>query len=266
MTLYLIQDARFFHRVQYQNHDTQDGIFSMKKIRIILADDHDLLHECLATLAIRDDCGIQFVGNVKNGYDLLKVVRNVKCDIILLDIIMPGPDSLDILKTLKIEFPHIPVLIVSGLPEDGFAVRYLKAGASGYFSKERSFDELFQSIRKVFNGQTAISSSISKKMVLKALQKETPVTHELLSDREYQVMCLMSSGKTLSEVAKELCLSPKTISTYRNIILEKMGWKNNAQMMFYCISHGLCDPHLQVKELIHFQAKDYTVPWVNKGI
>ena len=79
-------------------------------------------------------------------------------------------------------------------------------------------------------------------------------------------MCLMSSGKTLSEVAKELCLSPKTISTYRNIILEKMGWKNNAQMMFYCISHGLCDPHLQVKELIHFQAKDYTVPWANKGI
>ena len=161
----------------------------MKKIKVILADDHDLLHECLATLAIRDDSGLQFVGNVKNGYDLFKVVRNVECDIILLDIIMPGPDSLDILKTLKIEFPQIPVLIVSGLSEDRFAVRYLKAGASGYFCKERSFDELFQSIKKVFNGQTAISSSISKKMGLNGFQKEKPVTHELLSDREYQVMC-----------------------------------------------------------------------------
>ena len=215
----------------------------MKETRVIIADDHDMFRECLTALLRQNSCGIQIVGHADGGIALINLVREIECDLILLDIVMPGPDSLDILKTLRTEFPHIPVLMMSGLPEDEFAIRYLKAGASGYLCKDKSIDELLESIKKVSNGHTAISPVIMDKLALGNLQKEVLTTHEILSDREFQVMCLMSSGKTLAEVAAGLCLSPKTISTYRNNIMEKMGWENNAQMMHYSISCGLCDPN-----------------------
>lgn len=218
----------------------------MNKIKVIIADDHDLFRECLYSTLEREDHGISVVGHVKNGNDLINLARKVKCDLILLDIIMPGSNSLDILKTLKAEFPIVHVLVLSGQPEYVVAPRYLKAGASGFFSKGDNIKDLFPCIRKVFNGHIAISQETSERLALESLQPDKPVSHEVLSDREYQVMCLMSSGKTLSEVADELCLSPKTVSTYRNNIMEKMGWKNNAQMMSYCLSHKLCEPHLEI--------------------
>lgn len=218
----------------------------MRKTRIIIADDHDLFRESLVARFERDQSDIQVVGHVNGGHALLDLIVDVECDIILLDMVMPGSDSLDILKILKTEFPHIKVLMVTSMPEEAFATRFLKAGASGYLLKEMSFDKLLQSIMKVFNGHMAISSVIKDKLTFECLQKEDVVTHEILSDREFQVMCLMSSGRTLSEVANELYLSPKTISTYRNIIMEKMGWDNNAQMMHYCLSRGLCDLQLPV--------------------
>ena len=173
-----------------------------------------------------------------DGQDLLKKVRKNKYDIILLDITMPGRSGLDILKQLKIEKPQIPVLILSIHPEEQYAIRTLKAGASGYLNKEAAVDELVEAIQRVFRGGKYISPALAERLA-DSIVNENESPHEYLTDREDQIFRKLSSGKTVSEIASELFLSVKTISTYRRRILDKMGMKTNAELTYYAIKNNL---------------------------
>jgi len=147
----------------------------------------------------------------------------------------------DILNQLKNQRPELPVLILSMHPEEQYAVRVLRAGASGYLTKERAPDELIAAIRKVSAGKKYVSSSLAEKLAFELETDTEKPLHETLSDREYQVMCMIASGKTVKQIAEELFLSVKTISTYRSRILEKMKMNNNAELTYYAIKHGLVE-------------------------
>jgi two-component system invasion response regulator UvrY len=154
---------------------------------------------------------------------------------------MPGMDGLDVLKQLKIEKPHTPVVILTVHPESQYALRILKAGASGYLTKASADEELIRAIRKVHRGGKYISPSLAEKIAF-ALDEDTrKLPHEMLSDREYQVLCLIGAGKTVSQIADGLALSVKTVSTYRARILEKMHMANNAELIHYAVQNGLVD-------------------------
>ncbi len=160
-------------------------------------------------------------------------------DVALLDITLPGKSGLDLLKELKAEWPRLPVLVLSGHKEDQFAVRVLKAGAGGYVTKESAPEELAKAVRKVLAGGRYVSPALAEKLALGVNKDLTRTPHETLSDREYDVMSRIASGKTVTEIAEELSLSPKTISTYRARVLEKLGVKNSAEIVQYAIRNGL---------------------------
>jgi len=208
------------------------------KIKVLIADDHVVVREGLAQLLSKTD-DIVVACEAGNGQQVLENV-NDDIDIVLLDISMPGKPSLETLKDIKLNYPKLPVLVLSMYSEDRFAVRYLKAGASGYLTKESAGDQLVKAIRKVYDGFKFISPQLTEKLAFSVFDTDKS-PHETLSDREFQVMCLLASGKTVSEIAKELCVSPNTISTHRVRILEKMNIKNNAQLTLYALQNGLVE-------------------------
>jgi two-component system invasion response regulator UvrY len=171
---------------------------------------------------------------------LTKVGKN-DLDLVVLDIAMPGRGGLDVLKEIKSQRPELPVLILSMYPEEQYAVRVLKSGASGYLTKESAPIELVKAIRQISQGKKYISPSLAEKLVVDLEVSPDRPPHETLSDREYQVMCMIALGKTLKEIADELSLSIKTISTYRSRILEKMNMKTNAELTHYTIKNRLVD-------------------------
>ncbi len=207
-------------------------------INIIIADDHPIVRAGLKQV-IAEDSFITVAGEAGNGAELLEKIRQRAYDVVLLDLTMPGMDGIDVLKQLKIEQPHLPVIILTIHPESQYALRILKAGASGYITKESASDELIKAIRKVHGGGKYITPSLAEKIAFALDQDNVRLPHEALSDREYQVLCLLGSGKTVSQIADELALSVKTVSTYRTRILEKMHMENNAELIYYAVQNSL---------------------------
>ena len=180
--------------------------------RIIIADDHEIVRAGLKQI-IADDPDLSVEGEAGDGQELLEKLRKKKFDLVLLDMKMPGRSGLEILKQLKIEHPSLPVLVLSMHSEEQYAVRTIKAGASGYITKETAPDKLLEAIRRVCGGGKYISQSLAEKLADSISDSQSKPPHEYLTDREFQVMCMIASGKTISDIARELFLSVKTIST-----------------------------------------------------
>jgi DNA-binding NarL/FixJ family response regulator len=179
-------------------------------------------------------------GEARNTREALDLVWKQDWDVVVLDITMPGRSGLDALREIKKSKPRLPVLVLSMHPENQFAVRVLKAGASGYMTKESAPDELVGAVKKVLAGGRYVSTALAETLAA-SLSNNQRAPQEKLSDREFQVLRLIASGKMATEIARELSLSVKTISTYRTRILEKMGMKNNAELMHYAIQHRLVE-------------------------
>jgi len=207
-------------------------------IRVIMADDHPIVRAGLKQILLEDE-GIQVTGEAARGSELLEAVRRQEYDVVLLDLTMPGMDGLDVLKQLRLEKPALPVIILTMHPESQYALRILKAGASGYLTKASAADELIRAIHKVHRGGKYISTSLAEKIAFALDEDIDKLPHETLSDREYQVLCHIGEGRTVSQIADALSLSVKTVSTYRTRILEKMQMETNAQLTHYAIQNGL---------------------------
>ena len=207
-------------------------------IRVLIADDHAVVREGLKRI-VAQNADMTVVGEAGTGHEVLAFVRARDCDLVLLDLSMPGKDGLETLKELKLVKPGLPVLVLSVYPEDQYAVRLLRAGASGYLTKDSAPEELVAAIRKVSKHGHYVSAALGERLALLIESPDDRAPHERLSDREYRVMILMASGKTATQVADDLCLSVKTVSTYRMRALHKLGMKTNAEFAFYAMKEGL---------------------------
>jgi DNA-binding NarL/FixJ family response regulator len=209
-------------------------------IKILIADDHPVVRKGLGEI-VKKAFDMVMVDEASNGQEVLERVLKNDYDVVLLDISMPGRSGLDILKELKGQKPKLSVLVLSIYPEEQYAVRVLKAGASGYLTKESAQDELISAIQKVSTGRKYITPSLAERLALDLEMGAEKPPHESLSDREYQVMCMIASGKTVKEIAEELFLSVKTVSTYRARLLDKMRMKSSAELTHYAIKYRLVD-------------------------
>lgn len=210
-------------------------------MRVLIADDHAVVRRGLEQI-LADAYPDLVCGEATNAEDAIQRVDEGDWDVVILDISMPGRSGLDALKEIKRIKPGLPVLVLSIHPEDQYATRVLRAGASGYMTKETAPEELLNAINKVVAGGKYVSAALAEKL---AVDLETEVgeapPHKRLSDREYEVLLLIASGHTISEIAEKLSLSVKTISTYRSRILEKTGLKSNAALVQYAMTYGLVD-------------------------
>ena len=209
-------------------------------IKVVVVDDHAVVREGLKRI-ITENVGMTVTGEAADGHEAMLVIKSEPCDVVLLDITMPNKNGLDVLKELHAESPRLPVLVLSMHGEDQYAIRVLRAGAAGYLTKDSAPAKLVQAIRKVVRGGKYVSPTLAERLVYDLGPGSDKAPHEILSDREYQVLCMISSGKTVTEIAEELSLSVKTISTYRVRILEKLKMKNNAEITRYAIKEGLVD-------------------------
>lgn len=207
-------------------------------LRILLADDHAVVRQGVKQILAESFTEATF-GEAQNVQVLQKLVEKEHWDIVVLDLAMPGGNGLEALKQIKQAKPQVPVMILSMFPEDQYAVRAIIAGAAGYMNKESAPEELVQAIRKILRGGEYISTTVAEELVLYARHKDDRPLHKQLSDREYQVLCLIASGKEVKEISNELGLSAKTISTYRTRLLDKMNMKTNAELTHYAVQNGL---------------------------
>ncbi|MDA0691071.1 MAG: response regulator transcription factor [Nitrospinae bacterium] len=210
------------------------------QIKILIADDHPLFRQGLKHTFLETE-DIRVTGEVENNDDLITTIKNHPPDeytLVLLDITMPGKSALDVLKQLKLEYPKLPILMLSVYSEDQYAVRFIKAGASGYLTKESAPDLLVEAVRKVARGGKFASPRITEKLAFDFGDSNKPL-HESLSDREYQVFSMIADGMSLTEIGVQLSLSVKTISTHRTRILEKMKMKKNTELIHYAINNNL---------------------------
>jgi two-component system, NarL family, invasion response regulator UvrY len=205
-------------------------------LKLLIADDHALFREGVKQILQENFDGL-VLDQASNGYEVLDKISGNDYDLLLLDIAMPGISGLDVLKQLRIIRPKLHVLVLSMYPEGQYAVRAIRAGASGYLTKRSASDELIEAIKKVSNGGIYVTAAIAEKLMVDFRPDTGKPSHELLSDREFQIFCMISSGKTVSTIAEELNLSVKTVSTHRVHILEKMKMKNNAELTNYAIKH-----------------------------
>ncbi len=208
--------------------------------KILVADDHEVVRKGLMKVLAETLQPIE-VDEARNGQETVSKVRKSEYDLVVLDIKMPGKSGLDVLKEIKQHRPKLPVLILSMHPEEQFAIRAMRAGASGYLTKECAGDELVLAIRKALKGERYISGSLAQILAGELDSDSEKPLHEILSDREYQVMLMIASGKPVGAIARELCLSVKTISSYRANILLKTRMKNSAEITHYAIQNKLVD-------------------------
>ncbi len=208
--------------------------------RIAIADDHVLVRRGLAEL-LREMNDFRVVGEAASGDELLRTVRDERVDVVVMDMNMPGPSGLDLVKSLKAEFPKLPILVLSAHPEDQYAVRVVRAGAMGYLTKESAEADLVDAVRRVASGKRYLTQALAASL-LDALDVDPDQDpHAALSDREYQVLRLIASGMTVGGIAEHLSLSVKTVSTYRSRLLQKMGMSNNSEITRYALENGLVD-------------------------
>lgn len=207
-------------------------------IRILIADDHAIVRRGLKQI-LTEIPGVAAIDEAANGQEVLAMVNKEDYALVLLDISMPGRSGLDVLKQLRAERPGVSVLMLSMHPEEQYAVRALKAGAAGYLTKESAPDELIMAARKILAGGRYVSASLAERLAYDLDRPSDKPPHEILSDREFQILRMIASGKTVKEIGEGLALSVKTVSTYRARILAKMRLKNNAEITRYAIENGL---------------------------
>ena len=205
-------------------------------MRILIVDDHPMVRRGMREL-LQSEHLISAVGEAETPEAALEEVRQHHWDVVLLDLQMSGHDGLDLLATMRTERPEMPILVVSAHPEDQYAVRVLRAGASGYVTKEAAPDVLIHAIKRVAAGGRYISETVAEQLAREPRDTGTPL--QSLSDREYQVLTLIGEGKTVTEIAERLSLSVKTVSTYRTRLLEKLTLRNTAELIRYAVDHHL---------------------------
>ena len=206
-------------------------------IKVIVVDDHPVVRRGLKQI-IEDEPDMKVAGEAKNAGECFSLVQKTDCTLVVLDITLPDRNGFDVLKQLKYEHPNLPILILSVHPEDQYGLRFIKAGASGYLMKEGAPEELVKAIRKVTAGGKYISASLAEKLVSHLDASDKP-PHENLSDREFQILCMIAQGKSLKSIAGELCVGEKTVSTYRSRIMEKMKIGTNSGLTRYALENHL---------------------------
>ncbi len=210
------------------------------KLKILLADDHAIVRAGVRRL-LRDEPDIDVVGEAETAANALLMVRKEAWDVVVMDINMPGQSALDVLRLMKLDKPELPVIILTMHPEEQFAVRMLKAGAAGYVTKASAADYLIAAIRKVAQGGTYVSATLAAALAARLKSQPKESLDELLSDREFSVMCAIAEGKPLSQIASELHLSAKTITTYRARVMSKLGMHGNTELVRFALDHGLIE-------------------------
>jgi len=209
-------------------------------IRIVVADDHTIVREGLKQV-LSSAPELSIVGEAQNGHEVLERVRELEFDVLLLDLSMPGRSGIELIKQVHAEKPRLRILVLSMHQEPQYAVRALKAGASGYVTKESASAQLVSAIRRVAGGGAFITDAVAEQLARGAMPQTEGPPHAALSDREFQVFRMLASGTAVSDIAAELSLSVKTISTHKARIMQKMGMSNPAELVRYALHHRLID-------------------------
>ncbi|MGD0755994.1 MAG: response regulator transcription factor [Bacteroidales bacterium] len=209
-------------------------------MNILIADDHSIVREGLKQYVKTLD-EVKLIDEAVDGNEAWARIKNGSYDLVILDVSMPGMSGLDVLQKIKEQNLKTPVLILSVHPQEQYAIRAFKLGASGYISKDNAFEELTLAIKKIASGGRYIGNALAEKLVFNGYDPGNKLPHEKLSDREFQVMVMLAKGKSVTEISKEIFISDKTVSTYRARILEKMGMKKNAELTIYAIKNNLIE-------------------------
>lgn len=212
----------------------------MSSIRILIADDHAIVRSGLRQI-LSDSPDLMVTGEAENGVEAMHKLRDGSFDLVLMDVSMPDRNGIDTLKMVRKEFPKLPVLVLSMHPAEQYGFRALRAGASGYLTKQSAPEQLVTAIRRVASGKKYVPPEIVEEWIDRMHEDVDTPLHEKLSDREYQTLVMIASGKTLTQIGEELNLSVKTVSVYRARLLEKMRMKNNAELTHYGLKHGLVE-------------------------
>lgn len=207
-------------------------------IKVLIADDHAIVRKGLRQI-VKEQAAYMEVDEAVDGQEVLEKIVAGDWDVLVLDISMPKRSGLDILQEVKHVRPNLPVLVLSVHPEEQYAIRVLKAGAAGYMNKDCALDELVRAIQKVVGGGKYVSTTLAEKLAFELSGQTNRLPHEALSDREFSVLLLIGAGKSVSEIAAELSLSVKTVSTYRARLLEKLNFHSNADLIRYVIDNSL---------------------------
>lgn len=209
-------------------------------MKVLIVDDHAVVRAGMKQILAEGGQDFEII-EADTAAIALRLLRSEAPELVLLDVALPGRNGIELLKQIRLEWKKLPVLVLSMYPEDQYAVRALRAGASGYMTKESAPDELLTAINRVIGGGRFINAAVAEMLAFELDNAGDRPLHAGLSDREYEVLCRIASGKTVSDIAEALNLSVKTISTYRVRILEKMKLKNNAELTHYAVKHGLID-------------------------